>query len=258
MRDFTIRVFELLCLSLRKSGHEFITFSEYCLGKEEEKFVIMRHDVDKSWVRALRMAEIEAKDRIRATYYFRSKKKCFNEMAIKRIKELGHEIGYHYEDLSKAEGNFENAIMRFQQNLDRFRAIVPIKTICMHGNPISKWDNRLLWQKFRYRDFDIIGEPFIDIDYDKVLYLTDTGRKWDGDRLRVRDKVATQLNYHFRSTFHIIDDLYNMRLPDQLMVNVHPHRWVNNHLAWFTELIWQNIKNAIKKYFFVKRTSLPG
>jgi hypothetical protein len=253
LRDFTLSVFKSLCLNLKKSGYEFITFSEYCKGKQEKKFVIMRHDVDKSWRRALRMAEIEADNKIRATYYFRDKKKSFNERAIRRIEKLGHEIGYHYEDLATEKGDFDRAIVSFGKRLEKLRAIAPIKTICMHGNPISKWDNRLLWKKYNYHDFGIIGEPFFDVDYDKVLYLTDTGRRWNGDKLSVRDKVVTRYNHHLRSTLHIIEELRNLSLPDHLMVNVHPHRWVDKQLAWSTELIWQSIKNPIKKRFFVKR-----
>ena len=64
-----------------------------------------------------------------------------------------------------------------------------VKTICMHGSPLSKWDNRDLWKKYDYRDFGIIAEPYFDVDFDEVFYLTDTGRRWDGDKVSVRDKV---------------------------------------------------------------------
>jgi hypothetical protein len=59
----------------------------------------------------------------------------------------------------------------------------------MHGSPLSRWDSRLLWSRYDYREFGIIGEPYFDVDFDEVLYLTDTGRRWDGERFSVRDKV---------------------------------------------------------------------
>ena len=34
-----------------------------------------------------------------------------------------------------------------------------------------------LWEKYDYRDFGIIGEPYFDINFEEVLYLTDTGQK---------------------------------------------------------------------------------
>ena len=77
----------------------------------------------------------------------------------------------------------------FESNLDYFRTFYPVKTICMHGSPASKWDNRDLWNNYSYRDFGIIAEPYFDLDFTNVLYLTDTGRKWNGERSSVRDKV---------------------------------------------------------------------
>ena len=64
-----------------------------------------------------------------------------------------------------------------------------VKTICMHGSPLSKWDNRDLWKKYDYRDFGIIAEPYFDLDFDEVFYLTDTGRSWNNSKASVRDKV---------------------------------------------------------------------
>ena len=74
----------------------------------------------------------------------------------------------------------------------------------MHGSPRSPWDSKDLWKKYNYRDYGIIGEPYFDIDFSKVLYLTDTGRHWDGEKVSVRDKVSAEGNltdlYKFHST----------------------------------------------------------
>ncbi len=63
-----------------------------------------------------------------------------------------------------------------------------------------------MWKRYSYRDFGIIAEPYFDVDFGEVLYLTDTGRRWD-------DKP-----------------------------------W-----PWVKELVWQNVKNIIKRYFYVRR-----
>ena len=101
-------------------------------------------------------------------------------------------IGYHYEDLSLVNGDHRQAMRHFEEQLSRLRKIYPVKTICMHGSPLSKHDNRDLWDsltsalqsapaypqpKPHYRDYGIIGEPYFDVDFSKVLYLTDTGRR---------------------------------------------------------------------------------
>lgn len=72
------------------------------------------------------------------------------------------------------------------------RTLVPVSTIVMHGSPRSKHDSRDLWKHYDYRSLGIIGEPYFDIDFSKVFYITDTGRCWDGDRYSVRDKPMKQ------------------------------------------------------------------
>ena len=62
----------------------------------------------------------------------------------------------------------------------------------MHGSPLSKFDNKELWEKYDYRTLGIIGEPYFDIDFNEVFYLTDTGRRWDGDKVSIPDKVLVQ------------------------------------------------------------------
>jgi hypothetical protein len=82
-----------------------------------------------------------------------------------------------------------------------------------------------------------------------VVYLTDTGRRWDGSRYNIRDKVGQRSdeNYNrFHSTFDIIDTLDKGWKPDVLMINTHPQRWTNNPFHWITEYIVQNAKNSIK------------
>lgn len=54
---------------------------------------------------------------------------------------------------------------------------------------MSKWDNRLLWKSDVYRGFGLIDEPYFDLNFNIVLYLTDTGRRWDGHVVSVRDKI---------------------------------------------------------------------
>ena len=42
---------------------------------------------------------------------------------------------------------------------------------------------------YDYRDYDIIGEPYFDLDFDEFFYLTDTGMRWNAGRFSIRDKV---------------------------------------------------------------------
>ncbi len=201
---------------------------------------------------SLAIAKIEHSFDIIASYYFRVVKQSNKPEIIKAIAGLGHEIGYHYEDMTLCKGIPEKAIEHFKRQLDYFRRYYPVKTICMHGAPRSKYDGRGLWRRYDYHDFGIIGEPYFDVDFSKIFYLTDTGRRWDGFNVSLRDKVPIYqdewihqgLVYH--STDDILDAIKQDRLPKQLMVTTHPQRWTDRFGAWLKEEVTQSAKNMVK------------
>jgi len=249
MRDFTHKIYRCLLEELQQAGYSFQTFHEF-LASPEKRVVVIRHDIDDRKNNSLHFAYTEHTFGIRSSYYFRILPKSYDPIIIDIINNLGHEIGYYSEDLSLARGKMGKAIELFREHLTEFRRHYPVKTIYMHGSPLSRYDNRDLWENYNYRDYGITGEPYFDVDYSKVLYLTDTGRRWD-NRISVRDRVPNEFQFHFRSTYDIIENIN--KLPDRVMFNFHPQRWDDGFLPWFRELIFQNAKNIIKKYFFVRR-----
>ena len=243
-----------------------MTFEQYCAIRQgtgssrtlPKHFVIMRHDVDKRPWNAVQIAEIEAQMGVKASYYFRIGKGSNNPECIKRIAQLGHEIGYHYEDLSLCKGNYEKAYEHFKQSLEYFRQFYPVRTCCMHGAPMSKYDSRALWEKYNYHDLQLIGEPYYDVDFNKVLYLTDTGRCWDGYWYSLRDKVPEQQQrwinngWSYHRTPEIMVAVEDSILPS-LLITTHPQRWTDKWGAWLKELFLQNFKNMIKGTLYYKR-----
>jgi hypothetical protein len=59
MRDFTLKKYKELCLALLDSGYTPLTVYSYLEGqkKKNNKFVVLRHDIDRKFGNALRMAE---------------------------------------------------------------------------------------------------------------------------------------------------------------------------------------------------------
>lgn len=254
--DFTLNIYRSLLQSLLKTGYQFLTFEQYCLlAKNElpERFIILRHDVDLKAINSLRTAQIEQNLGIAASYYFRVVPQSNQPSVIQQIATLGHEIGYHYEDMSLANGNPSEAIAHFATQLEHFRSFYPVRTICMHGAPTSQYDSKDLWLHYNYRDYGIIGEPYFDIDFSNLFYLTDTGRRWDGYKVSVRDKIPVYqdqwigqgLVYH--STSDIIYAAQQGTLPSRIMITTHPQRWTNQPMAWLTEMVLQTAKNIVKR-----------
>ena len=251
MMDFTVKKYKELLNVLIENDYTFQTFEEFLISPHN-KSIILRHDVDLLPGNSLAFAKIQAEYNIKGTYYCRTVPESWDVNIIREIASLGHEVGYHYESLTTSGGNLENAIKDFEKNLAVLRKLSPVSTICMHGSPLSKYDSKDLWKKYNYRDYKIIGEPYFDVNFNKVFYLTDTGRCWDGGKVSVRDKVNTSFIQSFHTTQQIINSANYGQLPDQIMFTFHPQRWNDNLFIWTKELIIQNTKNRIKKYFFVK------
>jgi hypothetical protein len=170
-RDFTIEKYEELCESMIDSGYEIFTVKSYLQRHPASGFVILRHDVDSRPWMALKMAELESRLGINSTYYFRYTRNIFDPEIIKQIEDRGHEIGYHYEVLSKAGGNYEEAINLFKFELNEFKKICDINTICMHGSVLSKYDNKKLWNIYSFRDLDIDGEAYLSTEPISLLRI---------------------------------------------------------------------------------------
>lgn len=253
MADFTIHKYRQLLNTLIEQGYQFQTFSEY-LTKPSSRSIVLRHDVDKRPQNSLKLAKLESDLGLKGVYNFRIVPKSWDKDIIKAIFSLGHEIGYHYEDLALNNGNFQKAIKNFELNLERIRNLAPVSTITMHGSPTSPHDSRDLWEKFDYKDLGLIGEPYFDIDFSKVLYLTDTGRRWDGSKVSIRDKVNPKMiqqlevkGYSIHSTNDIIRAARENALPDAIMFTIHPQRWHSRGALWLQEYVMQNAKNIAKR-----------
>ena len=132
--DFNYKIYRQLLEKLSLGGYTFQTQEKF-MQHPIAKSVVLRHDVDKAPEKAHNIARIEKIYNIQASYYFRIVKQSFDKEIIKKISSLGHEIGYHYEDLALCKGDYESALKQFECNLNTFRKIYPVKTICMHGSP---------------------------------------------------------------------------------------------------------------------------
>jgi hypothetical protein len=251
--DFTINVYKNLLLRLQNQGFAFQTFSGFT-SNPENKTIVLRHDVDLRPKNSLCFAQIQAELGIKGSYYFRAVPESWDESIIHEIARLGHEIGYHYESLTTCNADIDSAYIDFCKNLELLRKIAPVNTICMHGSPKSSFDSKDLWKKYSYKSLEIIGEPYFDVDFSNVFYLTDTGRRWDGYKVSVRDRIPIHQERWNKEglSFHSTNDIITkiQLLPTQIMITMHPQRWNSQFGAWIKEYVFQNLKNSIK-YFMI-------
>jgi len=252
MRDFTFDAYRLYLDAIQATYTPVLRFDEYLrLGAKPASFALIRHDIDRRPLKALRMAQLENEMGVSSTYYFRAKSHVFKPWIIRAIKRLGHEIGYHYETLSDARGDHADAAERFRQNLKGMRSLSRIDTIAMHGRPFSPHNNLDLWRSPQSRsqliaNYDILGEIYLDIDYRDIAYICDTGRNWDQKRSNKRDLVNTNVRASLKNGVDLIHALKNKRW-QKIVFQVHPERWSENETEYFIQYLNDTCVNLVKK-----------
>lgn len=99
---FSPATFRLLLRAAREGGYSFVTFDE-AAATRAERVCVLRHDVDSDPAAALEIAEIEAREGVRATYFVMLRSPVYNlflranQLLVEEIAALGHAIGLHYD-----------------------------------------------------------------------------------------------------------------------------------------------------------------
>lgn len=242
-------------MALRDSGYSVLTVRHYleCPETASPKTIIIRHDVDRKIRNAVHMAGLEHSLGIHTTYYFRYPS-TFRPEIIATIRDMGHEIGYHYETFSKARGDPEKAISLFESELRSLRTIAEIHTICMHGSPLSPYDNRDLWKTHDFKTFGILGEAFLSME--GVPYFSDTGRNWSGKN-SLRDAMPDKDGKRTMVSVETTDDLIayiRSGTDGPIYLTLHPERWALNSGEWIMGAMADYAMNAGKKIIWLIRT----
>jgi len=245
--DFSLPRFRQICETISRN-YPTITVLEYFENPRSDKFIIMRHDIDRFPGNALKTASIEHELGIKATYYFRSNKGEFHKNVIKQIEGMGHEIGYHYETLSDSKGDYETAIKMFEEETNRFRSICTLKTISMHGASLSRYDNRDLWKVYDFRDYGIIGEAYLSLG-EELNYFTDTGRGWNSKN-NLRDFIPGRDQKFFAETTDDLIRLIESGKMQNMYITLHPDRWTSTTFTWvsfwFQDLAFNFAKKILR------------
>ena len=248
IRDFTLEKYAQLCDTLQALACPILTVKQYLSTRQpQETLVVLRHDVDRYVGAALRMARMESECGLSSTYYFRATPAVFIPAALAEVHRLGHEVGYHYEVLARVKGKTTEALRLFERELEKFREIVPVDTVSMHGSPLSPWNNLDLWKAHDLADYGILGDAVLNVESKGVYYFTDTGRSWDAGRHNLRDRMASR---ELHRQVHTTEDLIGF-LKDRptypVYISAHPSRWASNWLEWSVGLVFDWSANRMKR-----------
>ncbi len=217
-------------------------------GEEFDRAVVLRHDVDRRPARAVQMARLEAAWGVRASYYFRCDRHGrFPESAIRQIGLLGHEVGYHYECLSRCNGAREAALAQFRHHIEAFRRISPCTSVAMHGAPLSRHRNQDLLVGKDLATYGLVADAVLTFDHLRLAYLTDTGGKWQASAAsNMRDRVGRHAGQHPSPG----DDAFASWLsgfPHPVYISTHPERWPRSRAGFVEAMLRDVLANQAKR-----------
>jgi hypothetical protein len=142
MIDFTHATYRSFLQHIRACGHAICPLSDV---PTSGKFVILRHDIDYSVVKALELAQIEHDLGIRATVFLMFSSTYYNLLSVeqlraaRRIVSLGHEIGFHY-DTQLFEESSDDVQVEHIDRQARFLSTLletPITTVAQHNPSVT-------------------------------------------------------------------------------------------------------------------------
>ncbi len=226
--DFTEDNYKKL-LILAKQKFEFIQFGE----TSNQPHILLRHDIDYSVHRALRLAEIENDLSIKSTYFLLLHSEFYNLFEqsivelIKEIHQLGHRLALHY-DLSFQPVTDKNKLLKkiemekniietlFDTELDAISFHNPDFFGCLDDETILGMINAysaVLKANYKYCSdsngywrFDRLQDVIENPDYNKLHILVHPCW-WTKDIMSPHARIKTCINGRAKKTLKNYDDL---------------------------------------------------
>ncbi len=158
--------YEEMLKKFLNNDFKFLSLYDYYNNRydNDEKVIVIRHDIDSDLEIAKKMFEIENRLNIKSTYYFRLK--TIDEEFMKELVKNNIEVGYHFEEVATyAKRNkidnkkqiyeeMNNIVEEFEENLLLFKNMgIEIHSVSSHGD----WKNR----EIGIRNLELINENLL-------------------------------------------------------------------------------------------------
>lgn len=251
---FTYKNWDKFCKKLSSNGIKSISAKD--VFSCNDKYVVLKHDVETDVKKAYNIAKIESKYGHNGSYYVQAYL-LNNEKNIeylKKMSEMGHEISYHYDVLDWAKGDYEKAEIEYEKNVQLFKNNgFEIVTVCQHGNPVVErvgyTSNRDFFRNEKiankYNNQSDIMVNFATKSNTNYLYFSDAGRKFKliydpffNDVTNSDDKNVPYAN---------LDLLFESIGENNAIISMHPHRWCKNGFVYFIKTaIFKTVKFVAK------------
>ena len=267
---FVYSNWQKICKNLSEN-HKCILANQILEQDKNCSWVVVKHDVEANVSKALKLAKIESKYNIKATYYVQSYLLRDNKSDLKEISRLGHEVSYHYDVLDSNNGNYKHAISEFQKTIHDFKQLgFNVSTVCPHGNPIINRDGWSSNKDF-FRD-TYISKMFPDIlDIvvhlpsrlgNNYVYISDAGYSWKIISNVEDNDIKNKGDQEITDFFKVLSEN-----TECLIISTHPHRWQSSKIIVISKTIMFKIirfiaglvskipfvKNIMSRYYYLTK-----
>lgn len=190
--NFTFNEYKKLIDTLRRQGYEITNYHDY---KNIKNPCILRHDVDYSLEKSDIFAAFENSIEVKSTYFVLISSDFYNLLSknniklLYHIKEMGHEIGLHFDEVKYGSLTSGEMIQKIKEESEVLSQIIgdKIKTVSMHRP--SKW---VLDADLKISG--IVNSYGTDFFHD-FKYLSDSRMRWREDVMKyVEEKTFPKLH----------------------------------------------------------------
>lgn len=190
--EFTFNEYKRILDALKKRHYRFTGYTDY---EQYEKSVILRHDVDVSLRKALEMAEFEHSLGVVSTYFILITADFYNAFnkrnreRIQKIKELGMEIGLHFDETIYPLGCDIVSAVKDEIRVMQKMLGIGIRSVSMHV-PSEKT------LKANYEFGNCVGgvkqtivNSYSNVFWNEFKYVSDSKRRW---RENIYEVIASE------------------------------------------------------------------
>lgn len=203
--DFSFNHYREILTLVKEKGYQSTFFNEEIEGKQ----IIIRHDIDLDLDAALEMAKIESELGMKAIYFIWISSPFYNifenryKDIIRKIVELGHEIGLHYDETSRECNSKEELISYIDKESEIIKIYfnLDIKTVSFHRPSQYILNSDLTCGKY----INTYSKKF----FKEFTYISDSRGEWKNG---------------------CICDMLNNKLPEKLQFLTHAIWWKEKSL----------------------------
>jgi hypothetical protein len=223
-------LYEDFLAKARERGFSFVQFRDFLPGALPlpQRSIVLRHDVDFAPAYSLEMAELEHAHGVKSTFYVLADGQFYDPMRpevirqIRRIRDLGHEIGLHFALSSAVEEDLGREVA-FRMSVLGAIAGTPVRSYSQH-DPVNAG--------FATVTLPPGHPPCVDVSRaireHELLYVSDSAMMWR------------------KHTFHTA-----LEEGRNLCLLAHPHSWLHprdDYVAMIRDLEGREVRAVTDRF----------